>query len=136
MSLARNEEDLTFDQLENSLSTGRSAVREFLRDMRAPNWVSSAMLETPSDTMEYFDANDTGLVFDPIFSEFILAKCGPKPPDDASNYKQKLEKEKASNKLSKGGEYALSLIIEKIDVYFACSWGAISKKSRKDKKSA
>lgn len=92
------------------------------------------MLETPSDTMEYFDANDTGLVFDPIFSEFILAKCGPKPPDDASNYKQKLEKEKASNKLSKGGEYALSLIIEKIDVYFACSWGAISKKIEKRQK--
>jgi hypothetical protein len=75
----RDEEGtLSFGAQEESLEATRNAIESYMREIRAPSWLLDRMFSTSSDRLYFPDREERrDLTRDPLFSEFLISRCGP-----------------------------------------------------------
>lgn len=118
--LPDDEGALDFSDWDEVLSGSRENIRTYLSQMRIPDWVDVLLNSVASTSTKAIDGEDIG-VFDPIFEEYVLSKCGDGLNSIEVEMLRALEdNEKEGLDPDPVYKIALGLLREKRDAYSAC----------------
>lgn len=118
--IADEDGTLEFNDWDQALSGSRQDIKTYLSQMRIPVWVDDLLNSVPSTSTRAVDGTDIG-VFDPVFEEFVLSKCGSGLSIDETEVLRDLE-ERENRELDPDPIHivALRLLREKQDSYIDC----------------
>lgn len=72
-------EDMSFEDYESKLAASHQSIRDYLAEMRAPEWVTTGLMATPSDDLVLLsdlpNYEPKSTVSDPLFEEYVLSRC-------------------------------------------------------------
>lgn len=112
----------SFDDWEQALDLSHNAIKEYLSEMRLPESFTTSTFQTKSTSLKSVNAADFGIVFDPIFEEFIISKCGDGLNREEHDVLRLLEDNERYN-LNTDVIYAMALrlLLEKKTAYQECA---------------
>ena len=96
-------QDAEYDDYENTISGASVEVRTYLEEMRVPSFVFDRIMTTASTDIVTLSPEQRKVIrYDPVFSEFLIARCGGGPSDEDGALEAELFVKNYSNSLNSG----------------------------------
>lgn len=87
--------DARYDDYESTISGAATEVHAYLDEMRVPSFVFDKIMTTASaDVVILSEEERNRIRFDPVFSEFLIARCGTGPSKEDRELESKLAAKK------------------------------------------
>ena len=101
----------TYADHESVVSGAALLVSEYLQEMRVPSFVFDRILTTDAPHLAFLAETESEQIrYDPVFKEFLIARCGPGPSDEDVDLAGRLfsKKHMENRELSDAEEFAFS----------------------------